>query len=259
MKFKSEDYLPSRFHSIDEFYDFCMANDPEFDNASEIKEKWLNNRYQDTADEDGIKIWEKILKITPNKSDTLADRRFRVISCLQKRTPYTWSQLHKMMAALCGEDGYELKKGFFVLMVHIAMESQSQLRSVIQMLRDVVPMHILLEIIQQLYYNFNETIYSWKKNETDLTILPYQDRKFNNTVEANIYSYPRENAKVEILPYQKRRFNGELEEVISSASTQKKNIEILPYQQRGFKQVEKELICSCLIQHKILEILPLKS
>lgn len=259
MSFKTEDYLPSRFRTIQEFYDFCMANDPEFDNAQEIREKWLNNRFPDSADVDGIKVWEKILQITPNASDTLADRRFRVISCLQKRTPYTWSQLHRMMAALCGEEGYELKKGFFVLMVHVAMESQSQLQSVVQMLRDVIPMHILLEIVQELYYNFNETIYSWSKNESDLTILPFQDRKFEKTVESKIYGYQRKNADLDILPYQPRKFEETENELICSASTQKKDIEILPYQPKQVEQVEKELICSCLIAHKFLEILPLNN
>ena len=166
----------------------------------EIKDKEINNRFQDTADIDGVRIWERILNITPNTSDTLEDRRFRIISVLQKRTPYTWAQLHKMMEALCGKDGYELKKGYFVLMVHLAMESQSQLKSVIQMLRDVIPMHILLDITQMLYYNFGETIYSWNKNKIQIEILPFQVRSYENTQIMPIGCFSTQYKHIKILP-----------------------------------------------------------
>ena len=207
MSFKTEDYLPARFRTIKEFYDFCLANDPEFDNTEELTNKGVNNRFPDSADIDGVQIWEKILNITPNTSDTLEDRRFRIIANLQKRTPYTWSQLHKMMSALCGEDGYELKKGYFVLMVYLAMDSQSKLKSVIQMLREVVPMHILLEISQLLYYNFNVDIFSWRKNNSSIQILPYQQREYEDEVNAVIASFSTNEKKIQILPFQPRYFN----------------------------------------------------
>lgn len=146
--FKSEDYLPSRFHSIKEFYDFCVANDPEFDNALEIKDKGLNNRFPNTADIDGVRIWERILSLTPNASDTLEDRRFRIISNFQKRAPFTWAELNRMLAFLCGADDYTLEReAEFILKVSLTLDSESMLQSVIQMLEEIVPMHILLHIV----------------------------------------------------------------------------------------------------------------
>lgn len=226
MSFKSEDYLPTRFKSIKEFYDFCIANDPEFENAQEIKDKALNNRFQDTADIDGVKIWERILNITPNTSDTLEDRRFRIISILQKRTPYTWAQLHKMMEALCGKDGYKLQKGYFVLMVYLAMDSQSKLKSVLQMLRDVVPMHILLEITQLLEYNFNVDIFSWTVNNPSLKILPYQQRSYTQSVDAEIASISTQEKKIQILPFQPRFFENETAYESASAVVIKGSLKI---------------------------------
>lgn len=208
MSFKTEDYLPTRFHSIKEFYDFCIASDPEFENAQEIKDKGINNRFQDTADINGIRIWEKILNITPNTSDTSEDRRFRIISVLQKRTPYTWSQLHKMMEALCGKDGYELKKGYFTLMVYLAMDSQSQLKSVMQLLREVVPMHILLDITQLLYYNLDIVLLSWRRNDLNITILPYQIREYAQGLKPRIGSTCIQWKYITILPLQGNQNGG---------------------------------------------------
>lgn len=148
MGFKTENYLPSRLSVINEFHDFCVANDPEFDNAGERLAKGLNNRFPDTADIDGVKRWEGILGITPNASDTLEDRRFRILTYFQKRTPYTWPVLHRMMAFLCGEDNYSLEKEEdFILKASISLNSESKLKSVIRMLEEVVPMHILIDLI----------------------------------------------------------------------------------------------------------------
>lgn len=177
MSYKSEDKLPARFQSINEFYDFCIAQNPEFENAEAIRDKGLNNVFPQDIDIDGAKLWETALGITPNASDTLEDRKFRILTVLQQRTPYTWAQLHKMMEALCGKDGYELKKGYFTLMVYLAMESVSQLKSVLRMLEEVVPMHIVLDITQLLNYQFNIDIFSYLRNNGEITILPYQQRE----------------------------------------------------------------------------------
>lgn len=147
MAYKAEEYLPNRFHAIKEFYDFNVANDPEFENAEEIITKNLNNRFPDTADLDGIKIWEKILNIIPEPEDSIEDRRFRITTVFQKRIPYTWSQLHKMMRSICGDEAFELKRTKpFVLEVNLTMDSASKLKSVIQMLEEVVPMHIQINV-----------------------------------------------------------------------------------------------------------------
>lgn len=203
-KAKLEDRLPIRFYSIQEFYDFCIAWNPEFDKLYQDQEKWRKNVFQDQADIDGIRMWEKVLSITPEATDTLEDRRFRIISDLQKRTPYTWNQLHKMLNALCGEGNYELKKGYFTLMLYLSMNSQSKLNSVIRMLQDVVPMHILLEITQLLEYNFKADILAFNKEYADLEIVPYQERETAERADIELFSYNSNKLKLEILPYQER-------------------------------------------------------
>lgn len=201
MKYLAEEHLPRRFKTIKEFYDFCMAQDPEFENAEAIKNKGLNNVFPKDVDIDGARMWETALGITPNANDTLEDRKFRILTVLQQRTPYTWAQLHRMMEALCGKDGYEIKKGYFTLMVYIAMESVSQLRSVLRMLEDVVPMHILLDITQLLNYAFNVDIYSYVKNTGELTILPYQERAGTYEVRQKVIHLPIVEGKLIIKPY----------------------------------------------------------
>lgn len=236
LSFKTEDYLPARFKNIKEFYDFCIAQDPEFDNAQAIREKGINNTFPQDVDIDGAKMWETALGIKPNASDTLEDRRFRILTKLQQRTPYTWAQLHKMMKALCGEDGYELKKGYFTLMVYLAMDSQSKLKSVLRMLEDVVPMHILLEITQLLEYHFEIGILSYTRKNPNIVILPYQQRKFEDVSELQVLSGNRRTIKLKILPYQQRKLENVLELQALSGNSKNLELKILPYQPRTYKQ-----------------------
>lgn len=146
-KFKAEELLPSRFQSIQEFWDFCVANDPEFDSAEEQITSGINNKFPQSADINGVRAWEEILNIIPNTSDTLEDRRFRIITKLQSRTPYNWSTLHQMLETICGKDGYEcVRKAPFVLGVALPIDSASKLNSVMTLLEEVVPMHIFLDV-----------------------------------------------------------------------------------------------------------------
>ena len=183
-----EEKLPSRFKEIKEFWDFCIGENPEFDRAKSGKDKWLNNRFPQDADIDGIRLWETVLDIKPNPTETLEDRRFKVITELQKRTPYTWSQLHKMLDALLGKDGYTLKKGYFVLMVYLAMKSTSQLKHVMDLLQEVVPAHILLDIEQILEYYLGIDVYTYSTSIMNLTIVPYQLREYTTSCQASLGS-----------------------------------------------------------------------
>lgn len=199
-----EKYLPTRFYSIKEFYDYCIAWNPEFDKIYQDQAKWRKNVFPDQADIDGIRLWEKVFGITPESSATLEDRRFKILTELQKRTPYTWNQLHKMLDALCGEGHYELKKGYFTLMLYLSMDTQSKLKSVMNMLQDIVPMHILIDVTQLLYYNFNIDVLSYTNNTASLTILPYQARNTTAEVKGITAAAQTQNGHLTILPYQER-------------------------------------------------------
>ena len=198
-----EQYLPGRMAQIKEFMDLCLAENPEFDDMEAVRKKWLNNKFPTQADEDGIAMFEKILDLHPSDSDTLEDRRFRVLTKLNERLPYTWIQLHRMMAALCGWDGYELKLEHFVLTVYLAMDSRSKLNSVIDMLRDVIPMHILIDIEQAVELFLKVPVYSYSTDIVDIEIVPYQKKNAVFDSKAGIFSGAQSLVDITVVPHQK--------------------------------------------------------
>lgn len=167
-------YLPLELKKIEEITEFLRATAPEFDEARYLKEHWLANRFPWQAQEDGLRVWEKILQIKPNTSDSIENRRIRVIAKLNERTPYTFRQLWMMMAAICGVDGFDLKLEHFMLMVTLSMESHEKLDAVMEMLSDVLPMHIYVAVTQLIEFTACVCVAGAVFNELEITILPEQ-------------------------------------------------------------------------------------
>lgn len=91
------EYLPPFLREYREFNEIANAEEPEFDGLSEKALRVLKNQFIETADEDGIAEFEKMLGILPSKSDSLASRRARVFSRWFTELPYTLKAfLHKL-------------------------------------------------------------------------------------------------------------------------------------------------------------------
>lgn len=82
-------YLPYVVRDYAEFQGIAGAEQPEFENAWAAVDDLLNNQFITTAGNLGLSRWEKILGITPKGTDTLDDRRFRVLTRLNEELPYT--------------------------------------------------------------------------------------------------------------------------------------------------------------------------
>ena len=80
MERKLINYLPYVVRDYAEFQGITGAEQPEFEAAWAAAEDLLSNQFIKTAGNLGLSRWEKILGITPKGTDTLDDRRFRVLA-----------------------------------------------------------------------------------------------------------------------------------------------------------------------------------
>ncbi len=83
------DYLPQFLREYKELRAVTDAEEPEFDRLRRAVSSVLNNEFIETADEDGMARFEKLLRIVPASSDTLESRRARVQSRWFTELPYT--------------------------------------------------------------------------------------------------------------------------------------------------------------------------
>lgn len=178
--------LPDILKDFYEYQELMKAQDPEFELIDDLLLKWRENLFPKTADKDGIKFFEDLLNITPLPGDTLEVRRYRVLVKLNTRLPYTEIQLRRMLAAICGWDGFTLTVADLTLLLSLTEQSGSKIRVIYEMLREVVPMNILIEIHQLL--NSYGVLYSAAATGMGVTLvlLPWQSGELKGN--SGVYS-----------------------------------------------------------------------
>ena len=143
-------YLPYVVRDYVEFQGITGAEQPEFENAWAAVDDLLNNQFIKTAGNLGLSRWEKILGITPKGTDTLDDRRFRVLTRLNEELPYTLPQLRVILESLCGAGNYSADVADYTLLVKVGVAAKKNFQDVQTLLKRVAPVNLVL-VVQQLF------------------------------------------------------------------------------------------------------------
>lgn len=142
------EYLPPFIAQYGEIAAALNAETPEFNEINAKIGEILDNEFIGTANEFGISRFEKMLGITPYDTDTLDDRRFRVLSKFNETTPYTLRSLEDMLKNICGENGYilELIADEYTVKVQIALKVKKQAGLVGETLERILPCNMLYSV-----------------------------------------------------------------------------------------------------------------
>ena len=104
MERKLIDYLPYVIRDYAEFQGIMGSEQPEIERAWDSVDDLFDNQFISTAGNMGLSRWEKILEITPKGTDTLEDRRFRILTRINEELPYTHRWLTNWLRSQCGAD-----------------------------------------------------------------------------------------------------------------------------------------------------------
>lgn len=150
-----EEYLPNvmartpdELKEFVEIQEIAKAAEPEFKLIMTILLRWHYNIFPSHATEDGIKEWESWLELIREHGDSLDDRRTRVKGKFNERLPYTWVRLYRMLAGVCGWDGFEMSLDELEYRVKLSMDSASQFGTVVKLLKEFLPQYLLWVISQ---------------------------------------------------------------------------------------------------------------
>jgi len=152
------EYLPGVIKDIKEIQAHATAEYPELSSLWVANENAYNDQFLYLMTENGIKRWEKMLKITPMGTDTIEDRRFRIINRLNAQLPYTYRMLEHHLVQMCGENGYTMNydAATWTLVIKIALTSKKQFDEILQLVNQMVPMNIILDY--DLLYNSHSVL-----------------------------------------------------------------------------------------------------
>lgn len=147
------EYLPKAFAEVKEMKAYANTLYYELSALWEAIYKVYYDQFLYSLTEYGIKKWESILHIQPLAMDTLEDRRFRIITKVNARLPYTYRMLEIRLNQMCGKDGYTMSydPDTYTLCVRVSLTRKNQLEEIQTMINEMIPVVLILDY--DLQYN----------------------------------------------------------------------------------------------------------
>jgi hypothetical protein len=151
-------YLPPFMQEYREIAVIMETEQVEIDKLWTESDNALMDQFILDATENGVKRWESMLGISPKGTDTLDERKFRILTKLNQELPYTIRKLEQALSNLCGEDGYsiELKAAEYHIQVKLAVGNHKNYSEVENILKKMIPANLTQYI--ELMYNTNSML-----------------------------------------------------------------------------------------------------
>ncbi len=144
------DYLPPVLREVMDMKVINGANEPEISLAWDVLAMVLANQFLETADVQGVSVWEKELKIFPKDTDTLELRKARIKAKWNLKLPYTMPWLKSWMTELFGADRHEEWVDDYALNIRLKQDLSAEMSRKIseffETLLTVIPENIWMEL-----------------------------------------------------------------------------------------------------------------
>lgn len=146
-------FLPPYIREYTEITEICNSENIEIATCWDNIFNVLKDQFISEATNNGVSRWEKILNITPKNNDSLDIRKFRIITRLNEKLPYTHTILEQQLITLCGEGGYllNLDYGNYKIIVRVAIKAKENFGEVEKLLNRIAPVNMIIDL--SLLYN----------------------------------------------------------------------------------------------------------
>ena len=151
------DYLPPFMQEYSEIQHIMDSEQPEVDFLWNEFENVLNNQFIQDATQYGVKRWESMLKIASKGTDTLEERKFRILSRLNQELPYTLTKLKEALVTLCGVGNFsiDLQAAKYHIEIKLALDNKNNYAEILDLLEQMIPANLTQNV--QIMYNSNNT------------------------------------------------------------------------------------------------------
>ena len=151
-------YLPLFMQKYTDIQKVMEAEQPEIDSAWTATENALADQYIHEATENGVSRWESMLGIPSKGTDTLDERKFRILARSNQELPYTFRKLEQFLTILCGANGYfiELDPANYNIQVKLALTSANNYQDVVDLLTRMLPANMMQTV--SILYNRHDML-----------------------------------------------------------------------------------------------------
>lgn len=163
-------YLPDHLRNVRELRAIADTETPEFSKLTAAQRQMLNDQFVSTASESALRRYEQMLGIPRTASDSMNDRRFKILSKLNNQLPYSMGWLGKKLDTLFGTGNYQIIRD---ASVHkLAVEADVQFESVVVALyddlRQSIPANLILETYVASSHPFAEYHACWMQTHDEI-------------------------------------------------------------------------------------------
>lgn len=147
------DYLPLFMQEFFQMQQIMTAEQGEFDALWAAFEDTMSDQFILYAAENGVKRWEIITGITPKDTDTLDERKFRVLAKLNQELPYTMIKLKESLTTICGTGNFLIEPDFseYHVTIKLALSNTNNYQEVVDLLIKMLPANLTQHV--QIMYN----------------------------------------------------------------------------------------------------------
>lgn len=145
---KIEAYWARVVGDMRDFQEIAKGENPEFSAGWEAVRRFIQDCFVHTGTEWAIERWERIFGLETYTTDTLDQRRGRILAAITRKLPYTMRALLNMLEALLGKGNFAatVNPVTSTLTVLVNVRVAHQLNDVRQLLTAVVPANLGVEI-----------------------------------------------------------------------------------------------------------------
>lgn len=141
---KLKEYIPEFLYDPPEIKYPSQAIDTQIKLLWDAENKRFRNHIIDSCDEDGIKVYEKILGITPDPDATLQDRRDYAKMMWNFSVPFSERYFLNYLEGICEEDfTYSKDASKCEVYISIGLLSKPITKAMNDVLRRIMPAHEL--------------------------------------------------------------------------------------------------------------------
>lgn len=172
------DYLPPFMQEYRELAVIMETEQSEIDLLWIATEGVFADQFIQDATENGVKRWESILGISPKGTDTLDERKFRILAKMNQELPYTLRKLEYVLTNLCGADGFfiEVFAAEYHVEVKLAVGNHNNYSEVENILNKMIPANMTRHV--ELMYNTNNILSQF----THAQLATYTHEQLRNEV-----------------------------------------------------------------------------
>lgn len=151
-------YLPLFMQEYFEMQKIMETEQVEIDRLWLEAENALADQFILEATESGVRRWESMLGVSPKDTDSLDERKFRILTLLNQELPYTMRKLEQALTNLCGADGYSItmNSAEYQVEVKLALSNKNNYLEVEKILKKMIPANMVQAIT--IMYNSNALI-----------------------------------------------------------------------------------------------------